>query len=115
MRVRSTLWGVMYFCGLDVAKDHKEAVKWYKQSALGGDMYGQYSFGEMRENGWGIEKNMAEAKTWYQKSADQGYDRAIEKLKELSGTTTSSTSGKTYEEYEKMADEFYDKRITRKH
>ena len=102
--------GVMYFCGLDVAKDHKEAVKWYKQSALGGDMYGQYSFGEMRENGWGIEKNMAEAKTWYQKSADQGYDRAIEKLKELSGTTTSSTSGKTYKEYEKMADEYYDKK-----
>ena len=102
--------GVMYFCGLDVAKDHKEAVKWYKQSALGGDMYGQYSFGEMRENGWGIEKNMAEAKTWYQKSADQGYDRAIEKLKVLSGTTTSSTSGKTYKEYEKMADEFYDKK-----
>ena len=53
---------------------------------------------------------MAEAKTWYQKSADQGYDRAIEKLKELSGTTTSSTSGKTYKEYEKMADEYYDKK-----
>lgn len=101
---------IMYRYGFGVTKDETEAVKWYRKAADQGSDFGQYYLAEMYENGYGVEKNMTEARRWYQKAADQGYDRAIEKLKELSGTATSSTSGKTYKEYEKMADEFYDKK-----
>ena len=104
--------GALYYFGYGVAQDYKEAAKWYKQSALGGDAAGQYALGLIYESGSrGVDKNVTEAKLWYQKSAEQGYEEAIERLKVLSGTTTSSTSGKTYKEYEKMADEFYDKKI----
>lgn len=103
--------GALYYFGYGVAQDYKEAAKWYKQSALGGDAAGQYALGLIYESGSrGVDKNVTEAKLWYQKSAEQGYEEAIERLKVLSGTTTSSTSGKTYKEYEKMADEFYDKK-----
>lgn len=101
---------IMYRYGFGVTKDETEAVKWYRKAADQGSDFGQYYLAEMYENGYGVEKNMMEARRWYQKAADQGYEKAIEKLKVLSGTSTSSTSGKTYKEYEKMADEFYDKK-----
>ena len=103
--------GALYYFGYGVAQDYKEAAKWYKQSALGGDAAGQYALGLIYESGRrGVDKNVTEAKLWYQKSADQGHEEAIERLKVLSGTTTASTSGKTYKEYEKIADEFYNKK-----
>lgn len=101
---------IMYRYGFGVAKDETEAVKWYRKAADQGSDFGQYYLAEMYENGYGVEKNVTEARRWYQKAADQGYEKAIQKLKVLSGTSTSSTSGKTYKEYEKMADEFYDKK-----
>ena len=101
---------IMYRYGFGVAKDETEAVKWYRKAADQGSDFGQYYVAEMYENGYGVEKNVTEARRWYQKAADQGYEKAIQKLKVLSGTSTSSTSGKTYKEYEKMADEFYDKK-----
>ena len=101
---------IMYRYGFGVTKDETEAVKWYRKAADQGSDFGQYYLAEMYENGYGVEKNVTEARRWYQKAADQGYEKAIEKLKVLSGTSTSSTSGKTYKEYEKMADEFYDKK-----
>ena len=73
-------------------------------------MYGEFGIGLLYEFGCGLTKNMDKAAEWYLKAANRGYDRAIEKLKVLSGITTGFTSGKTYKEYEKMADEFYDKR-----
>lgn len=101
---------IMYRYGLGVMKDETEAVKWYQKAADQGSDFSQYYLAEMYENGYGVEKNVTEARRWYQKAADQGYEKAIEKLKVLSGTSSSSTSGKTYKEYEKMADEFYDKK-----
>ena len=101
---------IMYRYGFGVTKDETEAVKWYRKAADQGSDFGQYYLAEMYENGYGVEKNVTEARRWYQKAADQGYEKAIQKLKVLSGTSTSSTSGKTYKEYEKMADEFYDKK-----
>ena len=101
---------IMYRYGLGVTKNEAEAVKWYRKAADQGSDFSQYYLAEMYENGNGVEKNMTEARRWYQKAADQGYEKAIEKLKVLSGTTTGLTSGKTYKEYEKMADEFYDKK-----
>ncbi|MFR5657561.1 MAG: tetratricopeptide repeat protein [Butyricimonas faecihominis] len=101
---------IMYRYGFGVTKDETEAVKWYRKAADQGSDFGQYYLAEMYENGYGVEKNMTEARRWYQKAADQGYEKAIDKLKVLSGTSIGSTSGKTYKEYEKMADEFYGKK-----
>ena len=54
---------------------------------------------------------MDKAAEWYLKAANRGYDRAIEKLKVLSGITTGFTSGKTYKRNtRRWRMNFYDKR-----
>ncbi|WP_287644445.1 MULTISPECIES: tetratricopeptide repeat protein [Butyricimonas] len=102
--------GDIYYNGDGITKDYAKAREWYLKAAGQGNMYGEFGIGLLYEFGCGLTKNMDKAAEWYLKAANRGYDRAIEKLKVLSGITTGFTSGKTYKEYEKMADEFYDKR-----
>ena len=40
--------------------------------------------GECYRRGDGVEEDIEEAKEWYQKAADQGNERAKDKLEELS-------------------------------
>ena len=39
--------------------------------------------GWANEFGQGIDKNLSEAKKWYQKAADQGHEKSKERLKKL--------------------------------
>lgn len=50
-------------------------------------LYGAHMVGYFYEKGWGVEKDIAEAKKWYKISADGGYELAIKRLEELGGYT----------------------------
>lgn len=62
---------------------YKQAADCFRQSANQGNMYAQYNLGQLYETGLGVEKNISEAKYWYQKAANQGNASAINRLTEL--------------------------------
>jgi TPR repeat protein len=53
------------------------------EQANNGDAMSQYKLGRAYESGDGVEKNLATARMWYQKSADNGYKNAEVKLRLL--------------------------------
>ena len=59
-----------------MAKDEKEAVKWYTKAADQGLARGQCNLGVCYDNGTGVAKDEKEAVKWYTKAAEQGYTRA---------------------------------------
>ena len=68
--------GYRYTMGNGVAKDDKEAVKWYRKAAEQGYAPAQNSLGFSYLKGNGVEKNAAEAVKWFRKAAEQGYAKA---------------------------------------
>lgn len=53
------------------------------EQANNGDAMSQYKLGRAYESGDGVEKNLATARMWYQKSANNGYKNAEVKLRLL--------------------------------
>ena len=66
--------GVIYEQSKGVAKD-LAATGWYRKAAEAGDKVAQHILG--------VERNEAEALTWFQNSADQGYAKAQLNLGQL--------------------------------
>ena len=64
--------GWFYQSGVGIARDEKEAVKWYTKSAEQGDVTGQRLLGWCYANGSGVAKDEKEAMKWYTKAAEQG-------------------------------------------
>lgn len=65
--------GWIYEHGIGLlAKDHAEAVNWYRRAAEQGYAPAQASLGRMYEYGYGVEKDYAEAMKWFRMAADQG-------------------------------------------
>ena len=65
----------MYEAGLGiVAKDYKEAIKWYRLSAEQGDSKAQGRTGFMFYKGWGAAQDNKEAVRWFRLAAEQGND-----------------------------------------
>ena len=64
--------GTMYWRGLGVPKDDREALKWYVKSAEQGDSSAQYNLGTMYWLGLGVTKDRQEAAKWFRKAAEQG-------------------------------------------
>jgi len=62
----------MYYKGLGVPQDYKEAVKWYNKAAEQGHTYAQSRLGLMYDNGQGVPQDYKEAVKWYTKAAEQG-------------------------------------------
>ena len=64
--------GLSYKYGEGVAKDKKEAVKWFRKAAEQGAARAQFALGDCYYKGEGIEQDEKEAVKWYRKAADQG-------------------------------------------
>ncbi|KAF9171076.1 hypothetical protein BGX21_010667 [Mortierella sp. AD011] len=58
--------------GCGQAGHHSEAVYWYRMAAVGGDLDGQYNFGERTYNGRGVPSDRKEGEHWLRKAADRG-------------------------------------------
>jgi hypothetical protein len=54
-----------------VAKDEKEAVKWYRKAADQGHPWAQNNLGLMYLNSWGVERDYTEALRWLRMAAAQ--------------------------------------------
>ena len=61
----------------------EEAIKLYRMAAEQDNEYAQFNLGLCYEYGTGLQKDLSEAKKWYQKAADKGYKKALEKLQNL--------------------------------
>lgn len=68
--------GVCYANGRGVAKDEREAVKWYRKVAEQNLASGQFNLGLSYVAGRGVEKDHAEAVKWFRKAAEQNDARA---------------------------------------
>ena len=72
-----------YSDGLGVTRDYKEALKWFRKSALHGNASGQLNLGLMYRDGHGVEKDHDEAAKWFFRAAEQGSEEAERELARL--------------------------------
>lgn len=71
---------VRYGYILDKAEENEEAMKYYRLAAEAGDAEGAYSLGTMYANGDGVERDYAQARSWYEQAAENGHVEALETL-----------------------------------
>lgn len=64
--------GNIYHYGQGLARDHREAARWYRAAADKGHAIAQYNLGVMYHQGHGVAQDEKEAARWYQKAAGQG-------------------------------------------
>ena len=76
----------MYYHGLGVKKDYKEAARWVRKAADQGDAQAQYNLGTICETGRGVKQELEEALAWYIKAAKQGHKGAIKRVNRLAPT-----------------------------
>ena len=88
--------GRMYSDGDGVAKDEREAVKWWRKAAEQGYAKAQYNLGWGYMNGRGVAEDGREAVKWYRKAAEQGLKEAQCTL----GVCYKSGIGVAKDEYE---------------
>ena len=62
-------------------KNYSKALECFKKAADQGNARAQYNLGCSYEYGEGVSKDINEAKNWYKKAADQGFEEAINALK----------------------------------
>jgi len=72
--------GLCYAKGLGVARDDKEAVKWFKAAADAGYERALYNLGYCYEMGTGVDRDTDLALEFYQKAAAKGSDLAKKRL-----------------------------------
>lgn len=56
--------------------NYAAALREFRPLADKGSPLAQYQMGLMYENGWGVERDYAQAANWYQKAANRGHARA---------------------------------------
>jgi localization factor PodJL len=69
-----------YAEGRGVAKDLKQAAKYYTLAADAGFAPAQFRIGSLYEKGIGVERDAIRAKSWYQMAAEQGNASAMHNL-----------------------------------
>lgn len=70
------LLGTMYEKGEGVARNMREATKWWKKAADRGKAEAQYKMGNIYENGKGVSRDLREAIKWYRRAAEQENTKA---------------------------------------
>ena len=69
---------------LHLRKNSKRyAHQWYLKSAKLGNKTGQYNVCLHLYKGTGVQRNIAEAKKWCKRSADQGFNKADKLLRKI--------------------------------
>jgi TPR repeat protein len=64
--------GLVYYNGLGVPQDYKQAAEWYRKAADQGFAKAQHNLGWLYEFGEGTPQDYKQAAEWYRKAADQG-------------------------------------------
>lgn len=72
--------GSMYSAGREIAKDEKEAARWWLKAAEQGNEHAQVQIGWAYANGKGLEQDDGAAIKWWRAAADQGNAQAQLKL-----------------------------------
>jgi TPR repeat protein len=69
---------LLYYSGVEVSQDCKQAAYWYTKAAEQGHVNAQYSLGNLYHDGNGIEnpQDYRQAVYWYTKAAEQGHVNA---------------------------------------
>ncbi|MHB9147984.1 MAG: tetratricopeptide repeat protein [Candidatus Amoebophilus sp.] len=76
--------GLMYAHGRGIPeKDYMQAFNWIRESAIQKYVEAQYVIGLFYRNGYGVDKDYAKAKEWYEKAANQGHAKAQRELFQL--------------------------------
>jgi TPR repeat protein len=68
--------GRIYYEGDGVARDDREAARWFHQAAMNEHAEAQLILATMYEKGMGVPKSDEEAFSWYMKASSQGHERA---------------------------------------
>jgi TPR repeat protein len=72
--------GLMYERGIGIGQDEKEAIVWYRKSAMQGNALAQFNLAVLYEHGRGTAVDFAQANEWYRKASAQGDPLAIGNL-----------------------------------
>jgi TPR repeat protein len=80
----------MYARGEGVARDRREAARWFRLAAGQGSSEAQVYLGLMYARGDGVERDRNEAAAWFRKAAEQGSARAKEYLKRLNENSSAT-------------------------
>jgi TPR repeat protein len=76
--------GQIYLQGVDeVPHDYAQAMKWFRKAAEKGDPDGEFSLGNMYQQGLGVPENLPEAIAWYQRASKDGQVQAPIALRTL--------------------------------
>src|SRR5258708_10754409 len=98
--------GLVYASGSGVPKDDKEAVRWFRKAAAGGDLSGMDWLGWMYEQGRGVDTaDASEAVHWYRMAADAGNSNSIYNLGRMyeNGTGVPKDTDEARRLYQKAA------------
>jgi len=68
--------GVMYNEGEEVARNHAQAVRWFRRAAEQGHAEAQAGLGWMYGTGTGVSQDFVEAYKWFRLGAAQGSESA---------------------------------------
>lgn len=72
--------GVMFFYGLGTEKNYEKAYKLLYPLAIKGAPDSEYLIGFMTEKGLGVKADNYEAYKWYEKAAQDGHPKAVDKM-----------------------------------
>ena len=88
--VFNALLGIFYENGIDVVKDEKKAVEYYKKGSDGNESIAEYNLARCYEEGIGIEMDLGKAKEYYKKAKLHDYSEATEALQRIENKIASA-------------------------
>ncbi len=75
---------IFNLCTITIARNEKQALKWYELAAEKGHASAQYNLGVMYENGTGVAEDFSLAYVWYSLAQAQGQTGAVSNKSRLS-------------------------------